>query len=905
MKLYAQLLSAHAVPESRGRQYRLYLYEPIKEMIRRLALQVFTVFRVSSKFASLFFVLISPCMKQSYGQYENVWAFGEGAGFDFNSGSPIFKATNISASEGCASVCDPNGQLLFYTEGYHIWDQNGNLMPNGKELLGSISNFSFNPTSSTTQGALIVPMPGNAHKYYVFSLTAWEVNPPSAADKLYYSIVDMNLNGGLGDVEASAKGILMDSSLTEMMTAAVGNHCNVWLLVANHFENKLKAYAITDAGIDFSPVISDLLPANYGSFQGNIKVAPNNKRIAINRVGVGLYDFNPATGTATGIAALIRNPPQAGRGDLAFSPDNSKLYTSSLSELNDGGNAHLYQFDLNSNDSATMVNSKLAVGDYFMQAMKSGPDGKVYTCSPSTGIGVINYPNLAGAACRYMPNAHTAWAFSFPNTVAVIKRDTVFTYQTVSAGCFANVNLLPLRANDTTGWNYEWNTGVPGPSFISVDRPGTYWVSYRTPPCNFNVDTFYVSFPNGVLPDIHIQNACKGFDNGKAWVSTYPGDTVTYHYIWQNELEDTLSLTDTLQKVPSGNYILHVITAHCDTTLSFFLPEEEHKVSFQADSIICQGTELTLYNTSDSSFTQFYWDLGDNNHSQLRNPVHIYKQSGSYEIRLIGIGLICEDTAYKTITVDSLLPGSFLTQPDSICVGQSISFYPQIGSTTLHLHWQFGDGLEMISSYKNKIQHAYEVAGIIPVRLNIQFRVCPDTYFIDTVYVYRIPEIDLGTDAGLCINDASILLQNLQKPSGNYHQLWNTGDTTESLKVVHPGMYSLTVRTEPLGCSNTATIEITKDCYIDIPNAFTPNGDGVNDYFFPKQLSAQKITQFKMKIFNRWGELIFETNKKDSRGWDGQFNGKPQPEGTYVYIINAEINGTRPEHYQGNITLIR
>src|SRR5690606_16306902 len=128
-----------------------------------------------------------------------------------------------------------------------------------------------------------------------------------------------------------------------------------------------------------------------------------------------------------------------------------------------------------------------------------------------------------------------------------------------------------------------------------------------TPPCNFHVDTFHVSFPYGVLPDIHVQNACKGDANGIAWVSTYTGDTVTYYYTWQNDSGITLSLTDTLHNIPSGTYTLHVATAHCDTTLSFFIPEEEHSVSFLADSLICQETELNFNNTSDSDFVQFFW----------------------------------------------------------------------------------------------------------------------------------------------------------------------------------------------------------------------------------------------------------------------------------------------------------
>jgi gliding motility-associated-like protein len=124
------------------------------------------------------------------------------------------------------------------------------------------------------------------------------------------------------------------------------------------------------------------------------------------------------------------------------------------------------------------------------------------------------------------------------------------------------------------------------------------------------------------------------------------------------------------------------------------------------------------------------------------------------------------------------------------------------------------------------------------------------------------------------------------------------------LKVVHPGTYSLTVTAEPLGCNTTESVIVSKDCYIDIPNAFSPNGDGVNDFFFPRQLLSNSLAGFKMQIFNRWGQVIFETTKTDGRGWDGNFNGSHQPEGVYIYKISAIINEEQ-ENYQGNVTLIR
>jgi gliding motility-associated-like protein len=106
-------------------------------------------------------------------------------------------------------------------------------------------------------------------------------------------------------------------------------------------------------------------------------------------------------------------------------------------------------------------------------------------------------------------------------------------------------------------------------------------------------------------------------------------------------------------------------------------------------------------------------------------------------------------------------------------------------------------------------------------------------------------------------------------------------------------------------CATTEEVTINKDCYIDIPNAFSPDGDGINDYFFPRQLLSKSMTRFRMQVLNRWGQVVFETDKIDGRGWDGSFNGKAQPDGVYVYLIDADIDGLRKEKYQGNVTLIR
>lgn len=186
------------------------------------------------------------------------------------------------------------------------------------------------------------------------------------------------------------------------------------------------------------------------------------------------------------------------------------------------------------------------------------------------------------------------------------------------------------------------------------------------------------------------------------------------------------------------------------------------------------------------------------------------------------------------------------------------------------------------------------------------FRACPDTSFSKKIYVAQLPKVDLGPDRTLCLDGSLLLLRNLQTlPNGNHRYFWNTGDTTELLQVRQPGSYSLSISSLSPGCTATATVTIDKDCYTNNPNAFTPNGDGVNDYFYPRQKLAASIVSLHLKVLNRWGQLVFETNKTDGRGWDGRFNGKEQPGGVYVYVLEVVFPDHRQETYQGNVTLIR
>jgi gliding motility-associated-like protein len=172
------------------------------------------------------------------------------------------------------------------------------------------------------------------------------------------------------------------------------------------------------------------------------------------------------------------------------------------------------------------------------------------------------------------------------------------------------------------------------------------------------------------------------------------------------------------------------------------------------------------------------------------------------------------------------------------------------------------------------------------------------------VTIKAAPHLDLGPDTSICLDGAAYILSdgiNAANPAATWS--WNNGATTSSIEVRHEGSYTGTVTIDQ--CSTSDVIEIKKDCYIDIPNSFTPNGDGVNDYFLPRQLLSSGVVGFSMNIFDRWGQKIYETINSNGRGWDGKFNGKDQPNGVFIYDIKVFMKNGRTEQYTGDVTLLR
>jgi gliding motility-associated-like protein len=405
-----------------------------------------------------------------------------------------------------------------------------------------------------------------------------------------------------------------------------------------------------------------------------------------------------------------------------------------------------------------------------------------------------------------------------------------------------------------------------------------------------------------------LSQGCAG-DTLRCINTSTPASDLTYTWTFGDGGTDTATNPVYVYHNPgTDSIILRITNTRCvasDTQIITLNNLIDGGFTDLPDSFVCQGSGVVFTNTSAGTSLTYVWNFGDGTTATTTNATHVYPNTGTYDVSLTVANYVpCYDTITKILEVDSSSGISILTTDTVICNGEAASFegiYSPLGSTGVI--WTFGDNNTTIQN-TNPVLHAFGNAGLFTVTLEALYRACPDTTATRNIYVVPYPNVDLGGDTAICPGSVAITLADTHNATtAGASWLWSTGQTTSSIEIIEPGSYYVTVSVG--GCQATDSILVKNDCYLDIPNAFTPNGDGVNDYFFPRQDLAKGMTSFHMSIFNRWGQVIFETSNTDGIGWDGRFNNAPQPEGVYIYMIDAQFQDGEKEHRQGNITLLR
>ena len=208
----------------------------------------------------------------------------------------------------------------------------------------------------------------------------------------------------------------------------------------------------------------------------------------------------------------------------------------------------------------------------------------------------------------------------------------------------------------------------------------------------------------------------------------------------------------------------------------------------------------------------------------------------------------------------------------------------QTSSGTSYL-WHDGSTNALLSADK---------AGTYIVRVTTNGCAKEDTCIIG--YKYS-PTFNLGKDTTLCIGQTLPLSVNV--PNATYR--WNNGSAASNYTVTSPGTYKVAVTNECGSSSDEILVDIGV-CNIEMPTAFTPNKDGLNDLFRIKYPGS--IKSVAMQIFNRFGQVVFATADA-TKGWDGTVNGMPQDTGNYIWTISYQtIDGTTG-NLKGSVLLIR
>ncbi|WP_118972821.1 gliding motility-associated C-terminal domain-containing protein [Taibaiella koreensis] len=575
--------------------------------------------------------------------------------------------------------------------------------------------------------------------------------------------------------------------------------------------------------------------------------------------------------------------------NVTASPYNPPEYQWQYST--DGGTTWLDQGAPSASTSYTFTTGSLAAGSYLIR-YKTGPQGATansncIAISDTSKVTISSPPVTPGI--NYIDHYCTGTAF-VPFTI--VSGTNIKWYEAPGDPPMAAAPVVNTNAPGVYTW-YASQTTLQGCE--SPLLPVTVTV-VQNPIVDFN----YTLGPGCSNDTIYLQNTAQ-FANSYRWDF---GD----------------GLTDTAKNPvhiynDQGIYNIRLIASGSgckDSTVKIIDINHPLQAAFNTSpDVICVGGFVNFINGSTTSVVHgtapsWFWDFGDGSTTTQESPSHTFNTPGEYHVLFVARnGIPCTDTARTTILVDSV-PHLLLSKSDtSICQGQITTFfadYTQNGLTDLQ--WNFGENADLLEQKSPGVRHAFELPGTYTITVNGYYRVCPNASATIQMLVKPMPHIDLGADTSICLDAAPLTLTdavNAADPKATWR--WSSGEKTASIQVRHDGRYTATVTIDQ--CSSSDDVVVTKDCYTDVPNSFTPNGDGVNDYFFPRQYLSKGVSGFAMTVYNRWGQKVFETENPNGRGWDGRFNDKAQPTGVYIYAIKVVLKNGRAEEYTGNVTLLR
>ncbi len=672
----------------------------------------------------------------------NIWYFEGGMGVDFNFTPPKPISDGRVFWQGKSStICDVNGNLLFYSSGDSVWNKNHQPMLNGFGINGA--SFPIFTTS------VIVPHPGDGQLYYIIKTNLEHGGHQPTG--LHYSVVDISEDNGMGAVIYKKKNFIPITSpfLTVTLHA---DEKSYWVITHGFSDNKFYAINITESGVS-EPVTStignifgDVIKYNYAQ----IKVSPDGTKIAlVNSVGyqdgeivggfVHLYDFNAKTGTLSNFRELNI----WSTGGVEFSPNSELLYVSGISKIPFQHFRGVLQLDISSGIVEEINNSVAQIGFVFNEIgeLQLGPDGKIYGGDQSGGQTndypcIINEPNVKGDNCNFVNNglllSGIGSPFHLPLSVQSIYRESPAIPE--SSGCRnlqTQLRVTSLGYADSLVWDFgdgstEGRFPLSSGKIVShtYTQTGEYTVKVKKFIDNVSREilskTTIIERPVVYLGKDTI--LCKGEE------LMLDAGADSKNFKWS-----TGQLTRQIIVMDENQYEVFVDNGVCTTSDSIQVQVYDYpEVELGEDKIICDSGSTTLATSFNLDFL-YEWNSG------ATTPEIMIQESGLYEVTVSKGRCTTKDQ----IDVQFGQINFNLSETELEVPFDTVMYLEAIGTNMEKWSWNFGDGLSE-QTFSPFVNHRYLKAGEYSGIVNVtnKYECSASTSFHVTVPEYLfIPNV--------------------------------------------------------------------------------------------------------------------------------------------------------------------
>lgn len=630
------------------------------------------------------FVILTMVCLNAMAQKETAnWYFGTGAGLDFNSGAPVVVNNGaLNTTEGCSSMSDPLGNLLFYSEGLNIYNANHVPMPNGSGLQGG---------GSSSQSCIAFPSPAGNGLYYLFTV-------PDAAGPagLCYNVIDMNANGGLGDVIIKNVNIVPGPVAEKLTSCKHANGTDYWVAVHGNSNSVYHAVLITAAGVQ--PPLSQTIGAGLtGIWTGGMSFNGSGTKLAMSTYDMHtmeLIDFDNVTGVFSNPASF-NFPTTYFPYSTEFSAAGNYLYCSNV----DYTPGEIYQFDVNAGSNVNICASGISVHTFndIPGDIQLALDGKLYFARYATNwLGVINAPDSGGSFCNPLTNAVNL----APGGSTLGLPDFVTNFLSTSASvknlCFGDSTEFIL-GNPSSVAIASWDFGDPasgpnntayvlGPKHLFT-APGSYNVQLILVYTNLLSDTITIPVTINPLPIPNLgpdSTLCIG-----QFYNLNPG--AFNNYLWNNG-----NTASNITTVASGTYTVTVTDAYgcknSDSVALVFTACSQVIINISSsDSVFCDKNCIDFFDqTQNSPYSWTWYFTGASPATSTdQNPINIcYNQYGKYDVTLVACNSIgCDSVVFTGFITEFQLPPAPVATLSGNTLSSTSAFSYQwfiVGDTTVY-----------------------------------------------------------------------------------------------------------------------------------------------------------------------------------------------------------------------------